>query len=116
MPLFHTGSLEVPNGIGFTLESDPSEDTPIFSLSCNSASGPVVNITWTYNGQQIDSAWEQHSRLVSPTEARYNNSLRVEGRFVGLYRCTVMNNQEMSAVSATLDVQGIATASQRDSV
>ena len=83
--------------IYFTLESEANEDPPEFTLTCQSRGGPVTEVEWRRDGVRVeeDSNHMTSQIIVDPSrETVYNNTLRVRGREVGTYVCTVRNNAQ----------------------
>ena len=81
--------------LSFTLDSEPNEDPPEFTLTCRSEGGPVTTVEWRRNGEivQEDSNHTTSQIIVDLSRfAVYNNTLRVRGREGGKYKCSVSNN------------------------
>ena len=81
--------------ISFTLDSEPNEDPPEFTLTCRSEGGPATTVEWRRNGEivQEDSNHMTSQIIVDPSRnAVYNNTLRVRGREEGRYKCNVSNH------------------------
>ena len=81
--------------ISFTLDSEPNEDPPEFTLTCRSEGGPATTVEWWRKGDlvQEDSNFMTSQIIVKKSvNTVYNNTLRVKGKKRGLYICTVNNN------------------------
>ena len=100
------GHLLLPDGMQFHLETSLTDELHIFTLTCNSTGGPVMEVNWTRNGEPVNEEWNQYSIITSLTEGMYHNWLFVPGPYEGLYHCTVFNNDPGSSVIASLNVNG----------
>ena len=101
--LHNVGDTEIQN-ITFWLNSDISEASPQFSLTCISTGGPATTVTWTRNS--ATAMGNEMTVLDNATTAQYTHTLTVTGRLGGLYQCTV-SNAKPSSDSASLTVQGM---------
>ena len=83
--------------IYFTLESEANEDSPEFTLTCQSRGGPVTEVEWRRDGVRVEEDSNHMTSQVIVSTSRntvYNNTLRVRGREAGRYNCTVRNNAQ----------------------
>ena len=99
------GALFNPPSLYFTLDSEVSEDPPQFTLTCVSKGGPATLVVWRMDGKDItENSTYSTSQIIVDTSSItvYNNTLRVRGREVGVYRCAVSNIQ--NDIAAALQV------------
>ena len=105
-PILHkTRALFNPPNLYFTLDSEASEDPPVFTLTCVSRGGPATRVVWRRDGKEItENSTYSTSQIIVNTSSIpvYNNTLRVRGREGGGYKCAVTNRQNY--VSAVLQV------------
>ena len=95
LPVFIITGRLTSSVISFTLDSEPNEDPPEFTLTCRSEGGPATNVEWRRDGElvQEDGNHTTSQSIVDPSRnAVYNNILRVRGREEGKYKCSVSNN------------------------
>ena len=101
-----------------TLNSEPNENPPEFTLTCYSEGGPATTVMWQRNGEPVkeDSNHETSQIIVDTTENTiYHNTLRVRGREGGQYTCNVSNNiwdfvsDLQSSAFGSTRVKGITT-------
>ena len=81
--------------------------TPVFTLTCTSTGGPATIVSWRRDGTMLsnDSTYSITSQvLTNATTATYTHTLRVTGRLVGEYQCSVSNIRTSSGSSRTLTV------------
>ena len=84
--------------IYYTLDSEPDEDPPEFTLTCRSEGGPATTVVWTRDGDLVQ---EDSNHIISQIivdtsiNAVYNNTLTVRGREGGLYVCNVSNDHTL---------------------
>ena len=98
------GNITISDKMVFTLNSDLSEPSPQFNLTCISTGGPATTVTWTRNMEIVTKGTK--TVLVNGTTAEFNHTLTVTGRLGGHYVCTVSN--EVSPEKSTdLYVQGV---------
>ena len=98
--------------ISLTLDSEPNEDPPEFTLTCRSEGGPATTVEWRRDGEivQEDSNHMTSQIIVDPSiNAVYTNTLRVRGREEGRYICGVINDfpttdSPSNIITATLDL------------
>ena len=93
----------------FSLQSAPTADPPVFTLTCTSTGGPATNVIWTRDGA-IVSYDDSHVLTQTVTGANtttisYENVLTVTGREPGSYQCTVANVRGIAS-SQSLVVEG----------
>ena len=88
--------------IYYTLDSEPDEDPPEFTLTCRSEGGPATTVVWTRDGDLVQ---EDSNHIISQIivntsrNAVYNNTLTVRGREGGLYVCNVSNDYTIRGFS-----------------
>ena len=100
--------LKITEPLQFSLQSAPTADPPVFTLTCISTGGPATTVTWTRDGATVSYDADQLTQTVTETSATafsYENVLTVTGREPGNYQCTVTNNRS-SASSQPLMVEG----------
>ena len=97
------GDTEIQN-VTFQLNSDISEASPQFTLTCISTGGPATTVTWTRDS--ATAMGDEMTLLDNAETAQYTHTLTVTGRLGGLYQCTVSNDKP-SSDSASLTVHGI---------
>ncbi len=70
------------------------DDSPVFTLTCNSGGGPATTVIWKRDGTVVneDSNHVMNSGLVDQSGPDYTSTLTVTGREDGLYTCTVIND------------------------
>ena len=88
------------------MDSDLNGTSPQFTLTCITTGGPATTITWTRDSNTVTEGTE--TVLDDRVTAQYNHTLTVNGRYGGLYTCTVANNKP-SQDSAEFSVQGMVT-------
>ena len=99
-----SGDITIPNGVGFTLDSDLNGQNPQFTLTCISTGGPATNVTWTRDSITVTEGTE--TVLNSAVTAQYTHTLAVTGRQPGTYMCSV-TNKKPSSTSRSFTVQGL---------
>ena len=108
MGLFlRTGQVTIPGEITFQLDTDPTTDPPVFTLTCTSTGGPATTVSWRRDGTMLsdDSTYSITSRVLTDAEtATYTHTLTVTGRLVGEYQCSVSNIRTPSGSSRSLTV------------
>ena len=86
----------------FTVVSDLNGDSPQFTFTCISISGPATTVTWTRDSETVSGGM---TVLNSAVTAQYTHTLTVTGRLGGQYQCNVTNNKPSTATSQ-FTVQG----------
>ena len=81
-----------------------SNDSPQFTLTCNSTGGPATTVTWTRDSVTVTEGTE--TVLDDPVTAQYTHTLT--GSIVGVYTCTVANSKPSSA-TLSISLLGIYT-------
>ncbi len=73
---------------------DQPDDSPVFTLTCNSGGSPATAVTWKRDGTVVseDDNHVMTRRLVGQSGPSYTSTLTVTGREDGLYTCTVTND------------------------
>ena len=95
------GTLEVIS-LDFNLTSELNSTIPTFTLTCTSTGGPATTVSWMRGGEILvknssNFSITSQTLLTNAETATYNHTLRVTGRLVGQYQCTVSNNKPSSA-------------------
>ena len=103
-----TGQVTIPGEITFQLDTDPATDPPVFTLTCTSTGGPATTVSWRRDGTMLsdDSTYSITSQVTDTETATYTHTLRVTGRLVGEYQCSVSNIRTPSGSSRSLTVAG----------
>ena len=103
-----TGQVTIPGEITFQLDTDPTTDPPVFTLTCTSTGGPASTVSWRRDGTMLshDSTYSIVSQVTDAETATYTHTLTVTGRLVGEYQCTVSNIRTPSGSSRNLTVVG----------
>ena len=81
--------------IFFTLDSEPNNNPPEFTLTCRSEGGPVTTVMWEKDGIPLhENISHTTSQIITNTSSNtvYYNTLSIKGREYGTYNCTVNNN------------------------
>ena len=102
---YFSGDISLNDTIIFTVDSDLTESSPQFTLTCISTGGPATTITWTRDSNIVTEGTE--TVLENNATANYHHNLTVTGRLEGLYMC-IVSNDKYSDDSAQLNVQGIS--------
>ena len=101
--LLFVGDITIFSGMKFTLDSDLSEASVQFTLTCISTGGPATTVTWT---RDTDTITERTATVLDDrVTAQYTHTLTVTGRLEGLYACTVANDKP-SNDSVNITVEG----------
>ena len=105
-----TGQVTIPGELTFQLDTDPATDPPVFTLTCNSTGGPATTVSWRRDGTMLsdDSTYSITSQVTDTVTATYTHTLRVTGRLVGEYQCTVSNIRTPSGSTRSLTVGKVA--------
>ena len=100
-----TGQVTIPGEITFQLEDAV---TPVFTLTCTSSGGPATTVSWRRDGTMLsdDSTYSITSQVTDAETATYTHTLRVTGRLVGEYQCSVSNIRTPSGSTRSLTVVG----------
>ena len=91
------------SGMKFTLDSDLSEASVQFTLTCISTGGPATSIIWTRDSATVTEGVK--TVLDDQVTAQYTHTLTVTGRLGGLYTCSVANDKP-SHDSVNITVEG----------
>ena len=108
--------VTISGGINFQFDIQPIIDPPVFTLTCTSTGGPATTVFWTRDSDTV-TANNGHiitSRVTNTETATYVHTLRVTGRQVGSYRCSVSNSRTSPAAATTLPVAGKELKISRD--
>ena len=100
--LFCKGDVTIPGDMTFNVVSDLNGDSPQFTLTCISTSGPATTVTWTRDSQTVSAGMTVLDNAVT---VQYTHTLTVTGRLGGQYQCNVTNNKPSEA-TASFTVQG----------
>ena len=93
-----------PNPLQFSLQTMPTSDPPVYTLTCVSTGGPATNVNWTRDGAAATGVTSQS--VVDQAASTYHNILTVTGRQSGLYTCSVSNDRSAQPANASLSVFG----------
>ena len=107
LPLLPTGQVTIPGDIIFQLDTDPATDPPVFTLTCTSTGGPATTVSWRTDGIVLtDNSNNSITSqiLIDAVTATYTHTLRVIGRLVGEYQCSVPNIRTPSGSRRSLTV------------
>ena len=101
-----TGQVTIPGEITFQLNTGLTTDPPVFTLTCTSTGGPVSTVSWRRDGTILsdDSTYSINSEVTDGTTSTYTHTLRVTGRLVGEYECSVSNIRTPSGSTRSLTV------------
>ena len=102
------GQVMISGAINFQLDTEPNTDPPVFTLTCTSTGGPATTVSWTRDSNAV-TANDDHiitSRVTDAVGAIYVHTLRVTGRRVGSYSCSVSNSRTSPAAISTLQIAG----------
>ena len=102
--LYLSGVVAITVPIQFHLQTTPTADPPVFTLTCVSTGGPATTVTWTRNGAAATGVTSQI--VVNMTSITYNSTLTVTGREPGNYTCSVANVRTAPPATASLTVAG----------
>ena len=96
MMCFHIGLLDNSSAnVFFTLNTEITEDPPLFSITCNTQGGPATFVKWTENHLDISSMNENRSQVIVDTSHNciYESIFHIRGRRRGkTYYCTINSN------------------------
>ena len=98
-----SGAPIITGQIEFSLMSALT-DPPVFTLTCVSAGGPAMTVTWTQDGVAATGVTSQ--TVTSLMTATYTNTLTVTGRLPGVYKCRVQNDRGFDAEARTVIGKG----------
>ena len=99
-----TGVVEITGPLQFYLQTTPTADLPVFTLTCVSTGGPATIVTWTRDGAAATGVTSQ--TVVDQLAITYHNTLTVTGREPGNYTCSVANVRTAPPATASLTVAG----------
>ena len=96
----------VASPLQFSLQTTPTADPPVFTLTCVSTGGPATTVTWTRDGAIVsnDANHVFTKTVTDQLTANYSNTLTVTGREPGNYTCSVANNRTAPPATASLTV------------
>ena len=98
------GEVEITGPLQFCLQTTPTADPPVFTLTCVSTGGPATTVTWIRDGAAATGVTSQ--TVTDMMTATYNNTLTVTGRLPGNYTCSVTNVRTAQPATASLTVAG----------
>ena len=103
-----TGVVEITGPLQFYLQTTPTADPPVFTLTCVSTGGPATTVTWTRDGNNVsnDANHVFTKTVTDQLTATYSNVLTVIGREPGSYTCSVANVRTAPPATASLTVAG----------
>ena len=96
--------LEITGSLQFSLQTTPTADPPVFTLTCVSTGGPATTVNWTRDGGPVAGITSQ--TVINLITATYHNTLTVTGREPGNYMCSVANVRTAPPATASLTVAG----------
>ena len=101
-----TGVVEINIPLQFSLQTAPTADPPVFTLTCVSTGGPATTVTWTRDGAAVsyDANHVFTKTVANQLTATYSNVLTVTGREPGSYTCSVANVRTAPPAIASLTV------------
>ena len=102
--------VRITDPLQFSLQTTPTADPPVFTLTCVSTSGPATTVTWTRDGTAVPYDFDHvHSQTVADQHSLiYINVLTVTGNEPGNYLCSVTNVRTALPATASLTVAGEA--------
>ena len=105
--LLPSGVVSIAEPLQFSLQSAPTADPPVFTLTCISTGGPATTVTWTRDGAVVSyNKYFLHAQTVTNSaDSTYSSVLTVTGREPGKYQCTVTNARGNDS-SSSLTVKG----------
>ena len=100
--------METTGSLQFHLQTTPTADPSVFTLTCVSTGGPATTVTWTRDGAILsnDANHVFSKTVTNQLTATYNNVLTVIGREPGNYTCSVANARTAPPATASLTVAG----------
>ena len=100
--------MEITSTLQFSLQTTPTVDPPVFTLTCVSTGGPATTVTWTRDGAIVsnDANYVFTKTVTNQLTATYSNVLRVTGGEPGCYTCSVANVRTAPPATASLNVAG----------
>ena len=81
------GAPTITDPLEFSLTSDLTAASPVFTLTCISTGGLATTVTWTRDGAAATGVISQ--TVTNMLTATYVNTLTVTGRLPGNYQCKV---------------------------
>ena len=100
----HPGVVEITSTLQFSLQTTPTADPPVFTLTCVSTGGPATTVTWTRDRAAATGVTSQ--TVVDQEAITYHSILTVTGREPGNYTCSVTNDRPAPPATASLTVAG----------
>ena len=103
-----SGAVETTGPLQFSLQTTPTAEPPVFTLTCVSTGGPATTVTWTRDGAAVsnDANYVFTKTVTNQVTATYSNVLIVTGREPGSYQCSVANVRTAPPATASLTVAG----------
>ena len=102
--LCSSGAVTSVDPLQFSLQTTPTADPPVFTLTCISTGGPATTVNWTRDGAAATGVTSQ--TVVDQEAITYHNTLTVTGREPGNYTCSVANVRTAPPATASLTVAG----------
>ena len=99
-----SGMVAINDSLQFSLQTMPTTNPPVFTLTCISIGGPATTVNWTQDGAAIIGVTSQIVVYLDPVV--YNNTLTMTGREPGNYTCSVANVRTAQPATASLTVAG----------
>ena len=103
-----TGVVVITGPLQFSLQTTPTADPPVFTLTCVSTGGPATTVTWTRDAAIVsnDANHVFTKTVTNQLTATYANTLTVTGREPGNYTYSVANVRTDPPATASLTVAG----------
>ena len=103
-----SGVVEITGPLQFSVQTMPTADPPVFTLTCVSTGGPATTVTWTRDGDAVsyDANHVFTKTVIDHLTPTYSNVLTVTGREPGSYQCNVTNARTVQPATASLTVAG----------
>ena len=100
--------VKINGTLQFRLQTTPTADPPVFTLTCISTGGPATTVNWKLNGVIVsyDPNHKFTKTVTDQLNATYSNVLTVTGREPGNYMCSVANVRTAPPATASLNVAG----------
>ena len=101
------GVVSITQPLQFSLQSAPTADQPVFTLTCISTGGPATTVTWTRDRAPVfyDADHVLTQTVTDTLASTYSSVLTVTGGEPGSYQCSITNARG-SSFSQSLMVEG----------
>ena len=100
-----SGAPAITGPLQFSLQTTPTADPPVFTLTCVSTGGPSTTVTWTRDGDVLSEGISPQT-VTSMMTATYTNTLTVTGRLPGMYKCRIQNVRGVASEALTVAGKG----------